>query len=85
MKPLPDIPEPLNRRPRFGRFNLAERYSGVSRRRLYEWQRQRPELFRKNGFATIVDFDVLDQILLALPIAESKSARPTNADDATTK
>jgi hypothetical protein len=64
----------LDRRPRFGRFPEAERYAGVSRRRLYQWGHKRPTLFRKNGWATLVDFDVLDEILDELPVAKFKSA-----------
>jgi len=47
---------------------------------MYEWRRQRPRLFRKNGSATIVDFDVLDEILNELPVAQFKAApRPDAA------
>jgi hypothetical protein len=60
-------------RPRFGRIPIAESYSGVSRSRLYELAAATPGLFRKNGTATIVDFDVLDQILDSLPHAEIKA------------
>jgi len=35
---------------------------------MYEWRRQRPRLFRKNGSATIVDFDVLDEIPVPSPV-----------------
>jgi len=61
-------------RPRFGRIPEALAYSAVSRSRFYEWARERPELVRKNGKASIVDFDVLDEILDELPVAELKAA-----------
>lgn len=60
-------------RPRFGRIREAVRYSAVSRARLYEWAQKRPELFRKNGKACLIDFNVLDQILDALPMAKLKA------------
>jgi hypothetical protein len=53
-----------------------------SRSRLYEWARERPELFRKNGSATVTDFDVLDEILDELPVADLKAARIASSDDA---
>jgi hypothetical protein len=65
-------------RPRFGRIPAAIRYAAVSRSRLYEWALARPGLLRKNGTATIVDFDELDQILDELPNAALK-ARPDAA------
>ena len=56
-------------RPRFGRIPAAVAYSGISKSSLYELRAQTPKLFRKNGTATLVDFDVLDELLDALPIA----------------
>jgi hypothetical protein len=60
-------------RPRFGRVVEAMAYAAVSRSRLYEWGRKQPKLFRKNGSASIIDFDVLDQILDGLPVADLKA------------
>jgi hypothetical protein len=60
-------------RPRFGRIPEAVEYSGVCRARIYEWARLHPGLFRKNGSATIVDFNKLDAILDELPNADLKS------------
>jgi len=57
-------------RPRFGRIPAALLYSGASRSGLYEWAAEYPGLFRKNGAATLVDFDVLDTILDGLPVAQ---------------
>jgi len=61
---------------RFGRIAAATLYSGVSRATLYIWAAQHPGLFRKNGSATVVDFDRLDAVLDALPPAEIKSPPP---------
>jgi hypothetical protein len=64
-------PIPAHRkRPRFGRIPAALQYSGTSRSGLYEWAAEYPGLFRKNGAATLVDFDILDTILDGLPAAE---------------
>jgi hypothetical protein len=56
-------------RPRFGRIPQALEYSGISKARFYEWVAKRPELIKKNGRASLVDLDVLDEILDALPTA----------------
>ena len=77
-----EIPTQRNWRPRFGRIAEAMAYAAVSRSRLYEWARERPDLFRKNGSATIADFDVLDEILDALPVAELKAAHTASSDAA---
>jgi hypothetical protein len=61
-------------RPRFGRIATAEAYSGISRSRLYELAAINPGLFRKNASATVVDFDLLDQVLDGLPHAAIKAA-----------
>lgn len=61
-------------RPRFGRIPAAVAYSGISKSALYELRAQAPKLFRKNGTATLVDFDVLDAVLDALPIAKKSVA-----------
>jgi hypothetical protein len=63
-------------RPRFGKIRTAVEYGGVSRSALYLWAARRPELFRKNGVKTLVDFSVLDSMLDELPIAEIKAASP---------
>jgi hypothetical protein len=60
------------RRPRFGKIPAAVAYSGVSRTVLYELRDVTPGLFRKNGKATLVDFDILDELLDRLPTAERK-------------
>jgi hypothetical protein len=61
-------------RPRFGTIKAASQYSGISRSKLYEEAPKYEGLFRKWDGRTIVDFDLLDSILNALPIAEIKPA-----------
>ena len=61
-------------RPRFGKIVAAAAYSGISRTVLYEMREETPGLFRKNGKSTLVDFDILDQLLDRLPVAERKHA-----------
>jgi len=56
-------------RPRFGRIPAARIYSGLGRSSLYRLAGVTPGLFKKHGKSTLVDFDVLDQILDALPAA----------------
>ena len=60
------------RRPRFGKIPVAVAYSGISRTLLYKLREATPSLFRKNGKATLVDFDILDELLNRLPVAERK-------------
>jgi hypothetical protein len=60
-------------RPRMAKLPVAVAYSGRSRSRLYEWAQDHPELFRKDGSSMLVDFDVLDRILSALPIKSLSS------------
>jgi hypothetical protein len=58
-------------RPRFGRVPKAQKYSGLGRGKPYEIAAENPGLFRKCGDQiTLVDFDLLDQILADLPAAE---------------
>jgi hypothetical protein len=61
-------------RPRFAKIPGAMRYSGRGRSRLYKWANQYPGLFRKDGASTIVDLEILDQILDQLPIATVKTS-----------
>jgi len=62
----------LRVRPRFGCIRMAIDYSGLGRSKLYVAADKHPGLFRKNGSATLVDFDVLDRILDALPTGKMK-------------
>jgi hypothetical protein len=63
-------------RPRSGRIAAAKAYSGFGRSKLYEVAAKHPGLFRKNGTAVIVDFDILDEIINALPEAKIKAPAP---------
>jgi hypothetical protein len=53
--------------------------TGGFRGRIYEWARERPDLVRKNGRASLVDFDIFDEILDALPTAGLKTASDDKA------
>jgi hypothetical protein len=61
-------------RRRFGRISEATAYSAISRATLYTLAPKYPGLFKKNGASTLVDFEILDQILDALPVAKIKAA-----------
>ena len=58
--------------PRFGRTPDAQRRSGLSRGKLYQLAAQHPGLFKKYDTATIVDLEMLDRILEALPAADMR-------------
>jgi hypothetical protein len=62
-------------RSRFGRIPAACAYTGVGRSTIYSLGAATPGLLKKLGKATLVDFDVLDQILDALPAAELQPPR----------
>jgi hypothetical protein len=57
-------------RPRFGKILDAMTYSGIGRSKLYELAGEHRGLFRKSGEATLVDYNLLDTLLDALPVAE---------------
>jgi hypothetical protein len=61
-------------RPRFGSIPGGMRYASIGRTKLYAAAAKRPELFRKWDGKTLVDFDVLDEIMNDLPIAKIKPA-----------
>jgi hypothetical protein len=71
-------------RPRFGKMPTAVAYSGRSKSRIYEWAHQHPGLIRKDGASALVDFDLLDRILDALPIAEIKPQHRINEEELST-
>jgi hypothetical protein len=54
---------------RFGRIPAAKDRSGLSRSKLYELAARHRGLFRKADGATIVDLEMLDEILANLPVA----------------
>ena len=62
-------------RPRWGRIPDGVRRSRLSRGKLYGLAAKHKGLFRKADAATIVDLEMLDQILEALPAAEINSNR----------
>jgi hypothetical protein len=55
---------------RFGRIPAAEQRSGLKRGSLYKLAAQNPGLFRKANSATVVDLQMLDEVLAALPAAD---------------
>lgn len=63
-------------RPRFGRLSAAVDYSGICRSKIYQFAETAPELFRRNGSGTLVDFDVLDRLLDALPVGKDQHKQP---------
>jgi hypothetical protein len=66
-------------RPRWGRIPDGVRRSRLSRGKLYGLAAKHKGLFRKADAATIVDLEMFDQILEALPAAEINSNRETAA------
>jgi hypothetical protein len=63
-------------RPRSGRIPAAQAYSGLGRSALYKAAAQYRGLFKKNGAATIVDYDILDIVIATLPVAEISPPKP---------
>ena len=63
-------PEATDNGKRWGRIPDAIERSGLGRSYLYKLAAEHPGLFRKHGVATIVDFQILDAILEAAPIAK---------------
>jgi hypothetical protein len=62
----------VSQRPRCHKIPRAIDYSGISRSGLYVHASKRPGLFVKDGASTLVNFDVLDEILDSLPLAVIK-------------
>jgi hypothetical protein len=62
--------DPLAANPCFGRIRDAERRSGLKRGMLYKLAARNPGLFKKAGAATVVDLEMLDSVLAALPPAD---------------
>lgn len=73
----------LSGRPRFGRIPDGRARSGLSRASLYKIAAKHKGLFKKLGAATIVDLDMLDDIMAALPAADVHEAAQTAAAEAT--
>jgi hypothetical protein len=62
---------------RFGRPADSRQRCGLSRTALYEMASIDPAIFRKNGNATIVDYQRVDRNLSKLPLAEIKQTKDT--------
>ena len=60
-------------RPRTGKIRAAVQYSGIGRSSLYELAPQYEGLFLKFKKSTLVNFEVLDRIINALPPAKIKA------------
>jgi hypothetical protein len=56
--------------PRFGRLADVKQRSPVSEAKLYQIAPRYPGLFKKLDGSTIVDFQMLDEILASLPDAQ---------------
>jgi hypothetical protein len=65
--------------PRFGRIPAAEARSGLRRGKLYQLATANPGLFKKAGAATLVDLELLDRVLAALPAADVNVVAPTKS------
>ena len=68
-----DASQPSSR-PRFGRIPDGKARSGLSRASLYKIAAKHKGLFKKHGAATIVDLDMLDDIMADLPAADVHEA-----------
>ena len=67
--------EPILRRPqRFGTIPKAIDYSGMGKSKLYDKAKERRDLMRKWDKRTLVDFDVLDEILDGLPTLHAEQS-----------
>ena len=64
------MPATLSDQPRFGRIRDAEKRSGLKRGALYKLAAKNPGVFKKFGAATIIDLELLDDVLANLPPAE---------------
>lgn len=70
-------PRPIETKvtPEMGRIKIAMAIFGVSRSWIYRAGAVHPNLFRKAGRTTLVDFSVLRGILAALPTGPIQSRR----------
>ena len=71
----PEAIAPRVRAAASGRIKDAVVYSGFARSKLYELAAEHRDLFRKAGARVIVDYDMLDAIIAALPHAEIRPPR----------
>jgi hypothetical protein len=65
---------------RFGRIPQAKAQSGLSRSKLYELAAAHPGLFLKLDATTIVNLEMLDNILAELPEAQIGKPKEQNVD-----
>lgn len=73
---LEHAPERQGVRGRFGRFAripVAVEYGGISRSGLYLLAPKHEGLFVKHGYSTLVNLEILDTVLDALPAAKIKA------------
>jgi hypothetical protein len=64
---------------RFGRIPVATAESGLSRSALYGLAARHRGLFKKAGSATIVDLNMLADIIAELPDADISASKPDAA------
>jgi hypothetical protein len=67
---------------RFGRIPAAKARSGLSRSKLYQLAAAHPGLFLKLDAATIVNLEMLDNIIAELPEAEIGKPKDQGVDAA---
>jgi hypothetical protein len=65
---------------RWGRIPTAENRSGLKRGALYKLAGKHRGLFKKAGAATIVDLQLLDEIIASLPDAEVTESDPATGN-----
>jgi hypothetical protein len=68
-------------RRRFGRIRDAVAYGGISRSNLYVWASRHPGLMVKSGVTTLVNFDLYDELLDALPLADIRPPAPRKSSN----
>ena len=73
---------PIRTRRRFGRIPVATAESGLSRSALYGLATKHKGLFKKAGSATIVDLDMLGDIIAELPDAHIHIGATSKTDAA---
>jgi hypothetical protein len=64
----------LRRAQRFGPIPKALHYAGIGKSKLYDKAKERPDLLKKWDKRTLVDFDVLDEILDGLPTLHAEQS-----------
>jgi hypothetical protein len=67
-------------RPRWGTVKKANAEYSIGKTEIYETAKKHPKLLRKWGNKTLVDFDVLDEIMDKLPVAELRPIAHIHGD-----